>query len=343
MFHVLGRTTDDSDKQTAHLGSYRARDGSPGATVHLDLNRPHAGLLVGKRGYGKSYTLGVLAEELVQASGVAPVVADPMGVFESLADLDGIELVSCPRVVPDSLAPRTWCDLLGLDPDSPSGTVVWRAAAKRQTLAGMREFVAEIDAPSEITRAADNHLELAASWGVFDSNGVTPTDLLTRSGSVLDLSGFDRAPANAVVSAVARGLYQHCVRQTPERLPWLLLDEAHTFFGGVAETALRTVLTRGRQPGVSFVAATQRPSALPEVAISQADLLVAHRLTSRVDLDALAEARPTYVAEPLDTRLPERPGEVVVVDDATESTHALRIRERETPHGGAGRRAAELS
>ena len=347
--HLLGRPgvsgdgTKDKrdDRPTARLGSYRARDGSPGAAVHLDVDRPHAGLLVGKRGYGKSYTLGVLAEELAGANGVAPVVADPMGVFESLAGLPSYELVSHPYVSADALAPRTWCGLLDLAPTSASGALVWRAAAERETLAEMRESVADADAAREVRRTAQNHLELAASWGIFAADGLTSTDLLGASGTVLDLSGLDRAPANAVVAALARGLYTHCVRGSPERLPWFLLDEAHAFFDGVAESALRTVVTRGRQPGVSFVAATQRPSALPDVAVSQADLLVAHRLTSRADLDALAAARPTYVSESLDTRLPERPGEVVIVDDATESTHALRIRERETSHGGASARAAD--
>lgn len=346
--HVLGRQADETEGPTshlptAHLGSYRARDGSPGAAVHFDLNRPHAGLLVGKRGYGKSYTLGVLAEELVKASGVAPVVFDPMGVFESLADLGGadVRLVSHPRVRADALSPHTWCVLLGLDPDSASGALVWRATTERETLTGMQEFVAGADAASETRRVAENHLELADSWGIFGPDGLISEEFLGTSGTVLDLSELDHGPANAVVAAVTRGLYHHCVRETPERLPWLLLDEAHAFFGNVAESALRTVVTRGRHPGVSFVAATQRPSALPEVAISQADLLVAHRLTSHADLDALAAARPTYMAESLDARLPEKPGGVVVVDDATESTHALRIRERETPHGGASARAAE--
>lgn len=89
-----------------------------------------------------------------------------------------------------------------------------------------------------------------------------------------------------------------------------------------------------------MVLATQRPAALPAVAVSQADLLVAHRLTAEADLEALAAARPTYAAAPLADRLPERPGEAVVVDDATEAVHIVRVRERRTPHGGTSPRAS---
>jgi hypothetical protein len=221
----------------------------------------------------------------------------------------------------------------------------------------MREFVADADTKADraTRRAADNHLGLAESWGVFSPEGLTAEELLvslgdagTSGGTVLDLSGFDAEPANAVVRAVASGLYDHCVcgrshrqGERPDRLPWLLLDEAHAFFDGIASPALQTVLTRGRQPGVSLVAATQRPSALPPVAISQADLLLAHRLTSRTDLDALVEARPTYLASSFEDRLPAAPGEVLLVDDATESVHAVRIRERESRHGGGSPSATD--
>lgn len=71
-----------------------------------------------------------------------------------------------------------------------------------------------------------------------------------------------------------------------------------------------------RGPGVSLVAATQRPGALPATAISQADLLVVHRLTGRADREAL------------------------VIDDATETVNTVTVRERLTPHDGASPRAS---
>jgi hypothetical protein len=94
---------------------------------------------------------------------------------------------------------------------------------------------------------------------------------------------------------------------------------------------------------VSLVAATQRPSAVPAVAVSQSDVLVAHRLTSRADLDALERIRPTYMDGTLLERLPEDVGDVVVIDDATESVHAAHVRQRHTPHDGESPRASELA
>lgn len=60
------------------FGAYRAWDGGADAPVEIDLARPHAVCVVGKRGTGKSNTLAVLAEELAATDGVVPVVAVPM-------------------------------------------------------------------------------------------------------------------------------------------------------------------------------------------------------------------------------------------------------------------------
>ena len=330
----------DTDLPTAHLGACLAPDGSTGARVCVDLDRPHAGLVVGKRGYGKSYTLGVLAEELAAAEGVVPVVVDPMGAFTSLGGLDGVRVVQHPRVRASTLPARAWCDLLDLSPEGAVGGLVWRAATETDTLAGMCEYVETADADRATRRAATNHLQLARAWEVFDPDGLAAGDLLAR-GTVLDCSRLDDAPINALVRAIAADCYRVRVDGKHEQLPWLLVDEAHVFFDGVAGPALERILTRGRAPGISLVAATQRPAALPDVAISQSDLLIAHRLTAETDLEALARARPTYATTALDERLPEAPGETVVIDDATEAIHAVKVRERATPHDGVSTRASD--
>lgn len=335
---VIGRG-QGTGKPAGRLGRYRALDGSDGASLWLDLDGPHAVLVVGKRGYGKSFTLGVIAEELARIPGVAPTVVDPMGVFRTLAaEADGdpvpAEVVDSPRVTPDSLDPRSWCALLGLSPESGAGSLVWKAAAEESSLARMKATVDDADAPGRDRRAALNHLELADAWGVFDPDGLDAAALAGDEVTVLDVSGLDSAPMNAVCRGVGEALYRARITGGLDCLPWLLVDEVHTFFEGVASRTLELLLTRGRLPGVSLVLATQRPSAVPPVGISQSDILVSHRLTAGDDLRALTDAQPTYMDTSLTERMPTEPGEVVVVDDATETVHAAQVRQRDTPHGG---------
>ncbi|WP_311170726.1 ATP-binding protein [Halobellus ordinarius] len=369
---VLGRrdadSTADSDAPLGRFGNHRARDGSPGAPVGIDLDRPHAALVVGKRGYGKSYTLGVLAEEAARARGIAPVVVDPMGVFAGLvADATGdpvpARVIEAPSVRADAIPPGRWPRLVGADPDDAVGALVWDAAAAADTLAEMRTVVGDADAADDARRAADNRLRRAESWDVFDPDGLDARSLAGGAATVLDCSGLDDAAANAVVAGVAAALYDGRVDRADgtspletgtdsktkadssrvDRLPWLFVDEAHVFFEGVADAALRTILTRGRAPGVSLVTATQRPSALPSVAVSQSDLRIVHRLTAGPDVRALASADPAYLDGDVTDAMPTAPGEALVVDDTAEAVRTVAVRERDTPHGGASPRASSVS
>ncbi len=371
---VLGRAdggTGGETSPTVRFGSFLARDGSDGATVEIDVDSPHAAVVFGKRGTGKSYTLGVLAEGLADSRGVSPVVVDPMGVFGGLTAAGGTVLD--PTVRPTAIPAAVWPDLVGLDPTSGAGSLLWRVVADAfsedtgalgaaeddalatvtdddtgrssiPSIASFRRAVSEADAPASTRRTVRNHLRLAESWGTFDADA-PPVSSLVNDGTptVLDLAGMPETAASAVVRAVARGLYTSRIDGDVDRLPWLLIDEAHAFFGGVADPALRTLLTRGRSPGVSLVCATQRPGALPSVAVSQSDLLVAHRLTAEPDVERLAEAEATYLAGDLASRLPSGTGEALVVDDATETAHTVRVRRRRTPHAGGSPTASEVA
>ena len=365
---ILGRPDDDATTDTiphatgdagaafvGTLGHHRARDGSRGTPVALDFDRPHSGLVVGKRGYGKSYTLGVLIEEAARTPGVAPVAIDPMGVFRGLtADATGdpvpARVIDDPTIRADAVPPARWPELVGTDPDRPVGALVWHAAGAAVTLDGMREIVADSDAGDDVRRAAANRLRRAASWGIFDPAGLDARALADGAATVLDCSRLDDASSNAVAAGVAAAMYDGRVGRSAsggdesvpviDRLPWLFVDEAHVFFEGVASAPLRTILTRGRSPGVSLVAATQRPSALPEVAVSQSDLRIVHRLTAGSDVRALAAADPSYVDADLVDSMPTAPGEALVVDDTAEATRTVAVRRRDTPHGGSSPRAS---
>lgn len=53
--------------------------------VYLDSSRSRAILVCGKRGSGKSYTLGVIVEELLEAGNTLVIIVDPMGIYHPMA------------------------------------------------------------------------------------------------------------------------------------------------------------------------------------------------------------------------------------------------------------------
>jgi hypothetical protein len=87
--YILGNRTPRSD-YAIHLGRFYALDGSLGAPLFLDISKPHVTLIAGKRGYGKSYTMGVFLEEfqrlpLSKRNKYSIIVIDTLGIFWTLS------------------------------------------------------------------------------------------------------------------------------------------------------------------------------------------------------------------------------------------------------------------
>ncbi len=360
------------------LGRYLALDGSAGANVYLDALRPHAVLICGKRGYGKSYTMGVLVEEMARMpyairKNFCAIVVDTMGIFtcmdkpsgERATELWGLRPEACPirvftprahlrpggsrpLLIPTgSLSFYDYCEVLGIEPLSEHGAALMGAMGDKKRFE-IEDLLGEIGASS----ALQGMLRMLSAWELFSGDASFDELLEPGSVSILDLSGYGHEPEvkSCIVASLARALYdvrvaarRSEVNRREKPLVWLFIDEAHMFMDARQSSRAGRVLAnewlkQGRQPGLSLVLATQRPSALGKDVLSQADVIICHRLTLKDDVEALEAARPTYVKEPLPdamARLGEARGAAIVIDDATESYHVIKIRPRTSEHGGS--------
>jgi len=94
---IIGR--DESDKKRfgseglIYLGKQYVKMGQTTSMTNrilMDVARSHVVLVAGKRGSGKSYTLGVIAEELANlpkevAQNLSCLIYDTMGIFWTMA------------------------------------------------------------------------------------------------------------------------------------------------------------------------------------------------------------------------------------------------------------------
>ncbi len=85
--YILGRK-EKIDGGVLNIGRYYALDGSLGAPVYVDALRPHMVFICGKRGYGKSYSIGVFLEEIAMLEdavkqNLSLIVVDTLGIFWS--------------------------------------------------------------------------------------------------------------------------------------------------------------------------------------------------------------------------------------------------------------------
>jgi hypothetical protein len=124
-------------------------------------------------------------------------------------------------------------------------------------------------------------------------------------------------------------------------MTWITIDECHEYLPERGETAatrdLLKLLRQGRQPGISLVLITQRPNKIHEDAISQADLIIAHRLTAKPDIDSLSSVMQTYLLSDirkLMQELPKNKGAALVLDDNSERLFNIQVRPRQSWHAG---------
>ena len=122
---------------------------------------------------------------------------------------------------------------------------------------------------------------------------------------------------------------------------WLIIDEAHEFLPVEGKTAasdpLITILREGRQPGISLVLATQQPGKIHTDVMTQSDVILSHRITAKLDTDALGMLMQSYMRQGLDKyldNLPREKGAAIILDDNNERMYPIRVRPRFTWHGG---------
>ena len=402
--YVLGRKEKVS-RGALNIGRYYALDSSLGAEVYVDILRPHIILICGKRGYGKSYTMGVFVEEIARLeeeikNNLGVVVVDTLGIFwpmhfpnmanvEKLSRWDdtpkGVDInLLVPKkfvneyrskgidahsfsIRTSELSPFHWCQLFNVKYTDPFGIVLTRAVLKMQSESNrfsIQELLECIKRDKRSNDAvcgvAENFLAMAESWGIFDRVGMGVNEIVTRGGiAVLDISHLSDQTLKVIVTSLVgekiyeervqeRKIYElkkmgHDVEENGIPMVWLAIDEAQLFLPDGKNSLSKDVfinkwMRQGRQPGLSLLLATQRPSSLDQEIMSHCDIILCHRLTSQEDISALGKIRPVHMQEGIREsikKMGDEKGVALVIDDTSESVHIIKIRHRHSWHGGA--------
>ncbi len=237
----------------------------------------------------------------------------------------------------------------------------------------VKKVKSDEESSSVTKQAVVNLFTNASHWGLFDING-TPLKDLAKGGqiSVLDVSCYATQQGSWAIKQMAVGLVAQKLfiqrmlsrkdeeftqvhktinyfsesddenTKQKEPLVWLVIDEAHEFLPKDKTVAssdpLITILREGRQPGISLILASQQPGKIHTDVLTQSDTVLSHRITAKIDTDALGTLMQSYMrsglTEFLDT-LPRVKGSGVIFDDTNEKMFAMRIRPRFTWHGGS--------
>ena len=397
-------------KGTAYIGKHIVGKGEESHLTNpvlMDITRPHVVLVCGKRGTGKSYTAGVITEEISKLppdlkNNICVLMIDTMGIYWSMKlpnerDTDIIKEwgIKSEGVKTKLFAPKGYFEeykKVGISVDFPFTISVSELTAEdwaitfgfsmideygiliEQVIDKLKENyenysiddiikAIEKDKMSEkrIKDALINRFLAAKGWGIFEKKGTKTEDLLKPGAiSILDVSHYMRVSESWSIRTMLVGLlsrkifterltarkieeYGQVTGQARKTIPlvWIMIDEAHQFIPHTGSTAasgpLMTLIKEGREPGISILMITQQPNKLHQDALSQADLIISHRLTSRVDIEALRSIMQTYMLEDIQDYLNELPrtkGSAIILDDNLERIYEVQIRPRFSWHAG---------
>jgi len=270
-----------------------------------------------------------------------------------------------------------WVLTFGLDLINPVAVLIQRTITKLKEQGNydiddiLNGLEKDEKTPREIKNAAIGLFEAANTWGVFaraDSTEPTAVEALISAGTttVLDLSVYNAVGAFNIralvisllsrkifnqrmsarkaeeIESINRGLeYSTSEIKRDNPLVWIYVDEGHEFLPKdsktVATDALIQLLREGRQPGISLVLATQQPGQIHHDVMTQSDIVIAHRVTSKPDIEALNYIMQSYVLENIKKQMDDLPslkGSAILLDDNSERIYPIRIRPRFTWHGG---------
>ncbi|ODS42755.1 MAG: hypothetical protein MSIBF_05530 [Candidatus Altiarchaeales archaeon IMC4] len=369
--------TADRDLITDVLGLRKAKRGSiyfgllegHDLPVYVDVARTigkHVSVLA-KTGAGKSYTVGVLLEELMKNK-VPIVIIDPHGEYSSLKYPN---TESAAMTIYD-VKPASYADQIveyttdrGANPGAERLSLnskfdlyelmrvmpmALNDAQKAILYDSLRHLEGKNYGLANIINVVQDHenkakwkilsgLEMLKNSGIFDEKPLKEKDFV-RDGmtSIINLKGTDPIIQQLIVAKIAEDLFE---AKKMNRIPgfFFLVEEAHNFcpergFGdALSSEILRTVASEGRKFGFSLCVVSQRPARIDKNVLSQCNTQIILKVTNPNDLRAIGQSIEGFTQD-MENDIRQLPVGHALIVGCAEQPVTVDIRVRETMHAG---------
>jgi DNA helicase HerA-like ATPase len=326
----------------------------------------------GQSGSGKTYSLGVVLEQLLLHTSLQIICLDPNSDMTRLHEVrSGVDEATAERwrAVAEGIDIRTGTGAERLCLRFRELGREAQAAMLRLDPVADREEHAELDAVLDDERPESLQDLLSASrpggrslamrirnlgvdrWGVWarDTGESAMARLRDARCLVLDLGSLDSHEEQALVSSAVLGALWE--RRAERRPVLIVIDEAHNVCPSRPPDALTQVATdlavriaaEGRKFGLYLLVCTQRPQKVQENIISQCDNLVLMRMASAADLAHVGDLLSFAPRGLLDGATSFRLGEALVAGKLASHPALIRFGARVAEEGGSDVEAAWAS
>ncbi len=346
------------------VGELALADGVPFALDAAGFGR-HT-FLCGQSGSGKTYSLGILLEQLLMETSLRVVVLDPNSDYVRLAQLrDGADEGAAERFAPvaESIAVRSGpagepggirVRFRELSPAQQAALLRLDPLADREEYAELTALVEDegVRSIADLEGLESNALRLRARNLGIDRWSVWPgaegeslvSELEDPKGPrclVADLGSLGTHEERAVAaSAILERLWRRRAAREPVAI---VIDEAHNVCPaepGDPVTALATedairIAGEGRKFGLYLIVVTQRPQKVHENVLSQCDNIVLMRMNSTADLAHVGRIFSFVPPGLIDRATTFRQGEALVAGKISSHPALIRFGARLSEEGGA--------
>ncbi|MBC8500522.1 MAG: ATP-binding protein [Nanoarchaeota archaeon] len=351
----------EDEGKGAYIGKLEGKD----INVYLDLKKlltKHCAVLA-KSGAGKSYTVGVLIEEILDKK-IPLLIIDPHGEyskmrFENTDDKEKLEKFGLkPQgyevkeygdpevnegVIPLKLTKDiTNSELIHLLPAKLSSTQVGvlYSALKNIDELNFNQLLLELEKDESAAKwTIINVIEYLSNLNIF-SDSPTPYSELISPGncSIINVKGMPPDIQEIIVYKLCKDLFE--LRKKNELPPFfLVLEEAHNFcpersFGEAKSSKiLRTIASEGRKFGLGFCVISQRPARVDKSVLSQCTTQMIMKVTNPNDLKAISNSVEGITAES-ESEIQNLPVGTALVSGVVDIPLFVNIRPRKSMHGG---------
>ena len=332
--------------------------------VHKMINK-HISVLA-KTGAGKSYTVSVLLEELLD-NGIPIVVIDPHGEYSTLNyENDELESMEKYGVKPKAYASRVTeyspdilitpdakkfairpifslyelIEIMPMKLNDAQKSIVYdslkRLEGKEYSIQDLINVVRMDE--RKVKWKVINGLETLRDSGIFEGKATTREELVKKGhASIINLKGLEPKIQQLVVTKIARDLFE---AEKLNKIPGLffLIEEAHNFcpergFGeAMSSNILRTIASEGRKFGFHLGVVSQRPARVDKNVLSQCNTQIILKITNPNDLRAIGQSIEGF-SSGMENEIRELSvGHAIVVGECVEQPITVDIRTRKSKH-----------
>ncbi|MFH1589348.1 MAG: ATP-binding protein [archaeon] len=351
----------EEEGNNAFIGKLEGKD----IKVFLDLKKiltKHCAVLA-KSGAGKSYTVGVLAEEIMERK-IPLLIIDPHGEystmrFENTKEKDKLEEYGLkpkayqvreygdPNVNEGVISLKlskniTNAELIHLLPAKLSSTQlgVLYSALKNMEDLNFNQLLLELERDESAAKwGIINVVEYLNNLGIFSDSPTSYNELISPGKcSIINVKGMNPDIQEIVVYKLCKDLFE--LRKKNEIPPFfLILEEAHNFcpersFGETKSSkVLRTIASEGRKFGLGFCVISQRPARVDKSVLSQCTTQIILKVTNPNDLKAISNSVEGITSES-EQEIRNLPIGSALVSGVVDIPLFVNIRPRKSQHGG---------